>query len=214
MGLVSAAPSSLRTHPLLRDLPAVIHVPARHGHHPELRAAVDALGAEIGNPRLGAGAVVPVLLDMLLLYLLRAWFEEQPERGTATGWAAALADPQIRAALNAIHRDPAHPWSVQTLAEQARLSRAAFCRRFSTLTGRPPLTYLTWWRLTLAADLLRESDASLDEVASRVGYASEFAFANAFKRQDGVAPGRFRRQRPATLPAAPAATAPVTATRP
>jgi AraC-like DNA-binding protein len=182
-----------RTHPLLRDLPDVVHLPANPGCHPELRAAMDTLGAEIDNPRLGAGAVVPVLLDMLLLYLLRAWFEDQPARSTATGWAAALADPQIRAALNAIHHDPAHPWTVQTLADRVRLSRAAFSRRFSTLTGEPPLTYLTWWRLTIAASLLRESDAVLDEVATRVGYTSEFAFANAFKRQYGVAPGRFRR---------------------
>lgn len=195
-----------RTHPLLRDLPPVIHVPARLGHHPELRAVVDFLGAEIDSPRLGADAVVPVLQDILLLYVLRAWFEEQPEHGTATGWAAALADPAIRAALNAVHHDPAHPWTVETLAKEARLSRAAFARRFRTLTGQPPLTYLTWWRLTIAAQLLRDSNVSLEAVAARVGYTSEFAFANVFKRHHGVAPGKFRRQRqptrhPGTVPA-------------
>ncbi len=133
-------------------------------------------------------------LDPLPLHILRAWFDEQSARGTATGWAAALADPAIGAALHALHRDPALPWTVETLGTRAGLSRAAFSRRFTTLVGRPPLTYLTWWRMATAARMLRESDASLGDVATRTGYASEFAFTNAFKREYGTAPGRYRRQ--------------------
>ncbi|AYY13082.1 AraC family transcriptional regulator [Actinobacteria bacterium YIM 96077] len=182
------------THPLLRSLPATIHIPARVGRHPGLRAAVDILGTEIDGGNIGADAIVSVALDMLLLYILRAWFEEVPAHQTGSGWAAALADPAVNAALNAIHQDPARSWTVQDLAGVARLSRAAFSRRFSSLTGQPPMAYLTWWRLTVAADMLRTSDASLDSVAARVGYGSEFAFANAFKRQYGVAPGRYRRR--------------------
>jgi AraC-like DNA-binding protein len=75
------------------------------------------------------------------------------------------------------------------------LSRTAFAQRFTALVGRPPLAYLTWWRMTMAARLLRESDAPLATVARRCGYSSEFAFAKAFKREFGVAPGAFRRQR-------------------
>ena len=75
----------------------------------------------------------------------------------------------------------------------AGLSRAAFARRFAALVGQPPLTYLTWWRMTLAARLLRSGDAPLATVARKVGYTSEFAFANAFKREYGLAPGGFRR---------------------
>jgi len=75
------------------------------------------------------------------------------------------------------------------------LSRSAFARRFTALVGRPPLTYLSWWRMTVAARLLRESDAPLSTVATQIGYASEFAFANAFKREYGIAPGRYRRER-------------------
>ncbi|MEU4407881.1 AraC family transcriptional regulator [Streptosporangium sp. NPDC023963] len=183
-----------RAHPLLGDLPEIVHLPARLGHRPELRAAVDLLGGELDAPRLGVDTIVPALLDMLLLYILRAWFDEQSARGTATGWAAALADPAIGAALHALHRDPALPWTVETLGARAGLSRAAFSRRFTTLVGRPPLAYLTWWRMTTAARLLRESDASLGEVATRIGYTSEFAFANAFKREYGTAPGGYRRQ--------------------
>ncbi|WP_336207817.1 AraC family transcriptional regulator [Nonomuraea sp. LPB2021202275-12-8] len=183
-----------RTHPILRDLPDMIHLPARLGHHQELRAAIDLLAAEIANPRLGADTVVASLLDMLLLFILRAYINAEPERCTVSGWSAALADPGISAALDAVHRDPAHPWTVQSLADLAGLSRAAFSRRFSVLVGQPPLGYLTWWRLAIAARLLRSTDAPLSEVATRVGYGSEFAFANAFKREHGLAPGRFRRE--------------------
>jgi AraC-like DNA-binding protein len=183
-----------RVHPILRNLPDLIHLPARLGHHPELRAAVDLLATEIGNPRPGADTVVASLLDMLLLFILRAHIDARPERCQVSGWAAALADPGISAALDAVHRDPAHPWTVQSLAARAGLSRAAFSRRFSTLVGQPPLTYLTWWRMGLAGRLLRTTDARLSEVATRVGYGSEFAFANAFKREHGLSPGRYRRE--------------------
>ncbi|TMR89004.1 AraC family transcriptional regulator [Nonomuraea basaltis] len=182
-----------RAHPLLQDLPDLLHLPARLGHHPELRAAVDLLGAEVERPHMGADTVVLALLDTLLIYILRAWFADLPAK-PRPGWATAMADPAISAALSALHRDPARPWTVKTLADQASLSRAAFSQRFAAMIGQPPLTYLTWWRLTLAARMLRESDAPLSEVATQVGYGSEFSFANAFKREYGTAPGRYRRQ--------------------
>lgn len=191
-----------RGHPLLRDLPELIHLPARLGHHPELRAAVELLAGEITRPRLGADAVVSSLLDTMLLYILRAWFDAPHGHCQAGGWAAALADPGISAALDAVHRDPAHPWTVRSLGERAGLSRAAFSRRFTALIGQPPLAYLTWWRLATASRLLRATDAPLGEVAARVGYGSEFAFANAFKRAYGLPPGRFRRELPCAVPPA------------
>jgi AraC-like DNA-binding protein len=185
-----------RAHPLLGDLPEVIHLPARVGHHPGLRAAVDLLGGELEQPRPGGDAMLPALLDVLLLHILRAWFDEQSAHGAATGWAAALRDPAVAAGLRAIHRDPGRPWTVEELAFQAGLSRAAFARRFAALVGQPPQAYLTWWRMTLAARLLRDSDAPLATVARKVGYTSEFAFAHAFKREYGLAPGGFRRSAP------------------
>ncbi|MGI8335680.1 AraC family transcriptional regulator [Actinomadura scrupuli] len=181
-----------RAHPLLGDLPDLIHLPARPGHLPEIRGAVELLGAELVNPW-PADAVVRALLDMLLLYILRAWFADQPGRGPVTGWTAALNDPAISAALSSLHGDPAYPWTVETLGARAGLSRAAFSRRFTGLVGQPPLTYLTWWRMTTAARLLVDTDAPLGVVAAQVGYTSEFAFANAFKRRYGTAPGRYRR---------------------
>ncbi|MFD4870672.1 AraC family transcriptional regulator [Streptomyces sp. NPDC058412] len=182
-----------RTHPLLLTLPDLIHLPAQSGGRPELRSAVQLLAAELENPRLGTDAIVPALLDTLLLYILRVWFDAQPARGETTGWAAALNDPPVTAALHAIHRDPATPWTVAKLAAEAGLSRAPFARRFAMLIGQPPLGYLTWWRMTTAARLLRTSDAPLRSIAVQVGYTSEFAFANAFKRTYGTAPGAYRR---------------------
>lgn len=183
-----------RAHPLLTGLPDIVYLPARLGRRPELRAAVDLLGGELGQSRPGTDAIIPALLDTLLLYILRAWLEEQPDRDPASGWAAALRDPAITAALDSIHRDPAAPWTVERLGTQAGLSRAAFARRFTALTGQPPLTYLTWWRMTTAARTLRDSGTPLSAIARQAGYGSEFAFAAAFKRQYGTAPGKYRRQ--------------------
>lgn len=185
-------------HPLLQDLPEVIHLDARADGRTELRSAVDLLGAELARPRLGTDAAIPALLDMLLLYALRAWFDEtRTEPGP--GWAAALRDPAVAAALHAIHQNPAHPWTVVSLATLAGLSRAPFARRFTELVGQPPMRYLTWWRMTTAARLLRASDAPLNAIADAVGYHSEFAFAVAFKRQYDTPPGRYRRPTDAIL---------------
>jgi len=123
--------------------------------------------------------------------MVRAWYEDRPA-DEATGWAAALRDPAVAAALRGVHDEPARPWTVRSLAGRAGLSRAAFARRFTATVGSPPLAYATWWRMTVAARLLRDSDLPLRAVAERVGYASEFAFAKAFKREFAEAPGRFR----------------------
>ena len=182
-------------HPLLNDLPEVIHLPTRVGRHRELSAAVELLGVELdGDARPGSDTILLTLLDLLLLYILRAWFEQQRVSGhSATGWAAALHDPAVAAALRAIHGDPGRQWTVEELGAQARLSRAAFARRFTHLVGRPPLTYLTWWRMTTAARLLRTSDTPVKTIAQQVGYSSQYTFTHAFKRQYGSPPGGYRR---------------------
>jgi AraC-like DNA-binding protein len=181
-----------RTHPLLAEVPPIVHLPARVSHHSSLRAAVELLGSEIARPLPGIDAIVPALLDTLLLYMLRAWFEQESSHEGSTGWVAALSDPAIVVALAAIHQEPAYPWTVAELGTRAGLSRAAFARRFTAQIGQPPLAYVTWWRLTKAAHFLRESDAPLRVVAKRAGYTSEIAFAAAFKREYGLTPARYR----------------------
>ena len=181
-----------RVHPLLAELPPMTHLPAHVGRHPELRAAVELLGGEVGRTRPGGEALVRALLETLLVYILRACMEERT--ASAGGWGAALADPGVAAALAAVHAEPGRQWTVGSLGAAAGMSRAAFSRRFGACTGRTPLSYVTWWRMTVAARLLRDGRDPLAAIARRVGYASEYAFAHAFKREFGVAPGRFRRE--------------------
>jgi AraC-like DNA-binding protein len=186
-----------RAHPLLSELPPVVHVRSGIGTHHGLRSALDLLGAELADPHPGSDAIVSGLLDTLLVYLLRTWWLRKSAEGReVTGWAAALQDPAVTTALQAMHSDPALPWTVEGLASHVRLSRAAFARRFTTLVGKSPLAYLTWVRMTAAGRLLRSGDTPLRVVAERAGYTSEFAFAKAFKREYGIPPGKYR-QRPA-----------------
>jgi len=185
--------SRARAHPLMTGLPDVIHVPARVDDRIALRDAVSLLGRELEHRNPGVDALVPALLESLLVYILRAWFHDNAALATS-GWAAALADPVLADALEAMHEDPAHPWTVQELGARAGVSRAAFARRFTAVVGRTPLAYLTWWRMTISSRLLASSDAPLRRIAERSGYSSEFAFAKAFKREFQVSPGSYRRQ--------------------
>ncbi|MFF4798167.1 AraC family transcriptional regulator [Streptomyces sp. NPDC001351] len=181
-----------RVHPLLAELPQVVHLPNRVGAHPELRAAVDLLARELDERRPGSCLALPGLLDLLLIYMVRAW---TTEADTATGaWPAVLSDPVTTAALRALHSDPAAPWTNDRLAAEAGVSRATLARRFTALVGRPPMAYLTWWRLTRTATLLRDTDAPLASVAREAGYSSPYALSHAFSREFGVTPGRYRAQ--------------------
>jgi AraC-like DNA-binding protein len=192
-----------RTHPMLAALPDFTFIPADPVARPELAGAITMLDGELRAERGGGDTLVPALLDAVLMYLLRAMLEGNARHCGFGSWASALADHSVGAALQAIHAEPSRQWSVSSLGEVAGLSRSAFSRRFTELVGQPPLGYLTSWRLTLAARLLSDTDAPLASVARQVGYASEFAFAAAFKRDFGQPPGRFRKQTPACEPAVP-----------
>jgi AraC-like DNA-binding protein len=182
-----------RPHPVLSKLPDVVVVPASPGRHRTLHAAISILGEELDAQRPGSAAVVPALVDALLVLILRAWFEDN-ECPTERGWARALTDPAVARALELIHERPGAAWTVAELATNVGLSRAAFARRFTDAVGEPPLTYLARWRMTTAARLLRDHDRPLAAVAKEIGYRSEFAFAKAFKRDFGVPPGTYRKQ--------------------
>jgi len=176
-------------HPLTTMLPPVVHIDAVQARGTGLSSAIDLLSAESQRSDPGAPAVVASLIDLLFVYLLRAWLAGQSRAG---GWAAALYDPAVGGALALIHAGPAKPWTVAMLARAVGVPRATFTRRFTMLTGQSPMAYVTSWRMTVAARILREEQGTLREVASRVGYDSEFAFARAFKRATGYAPGRYR----------------------
>lgn len=175
-------------HPLLAELPPLVHLPGHAEGAPELRAAIGLLGGELDARRPGASLALPSLLDLLFVYMIRSWMAES----TAGGWPAVLGDPVAAAALRALHSDPAAPWTVDRLAAEAGVSRPTLARRFTALVGRPPMAYLTWWRLTRAAALLRDTREPLATVARRVGYASPYALSHAFRREFGTTPGRYR----------------------
>ncbi|MFE2476737.1 cupin domain-containing protein [Streptomyces sp. NPDC059389] len=177
-----------RVHPLMLELPQVVHLPNRVGSHSELHAAIGLLGGELAEQRPGACMAVPSLLDLLLVYMIRSWMSE----GAGGAWSAVLGDPVASAALRALHSDPAAPWTNERLAAEAGVSRPTLARRFTALVGRPPMAYLTWWRLTYAATLLRDTPDPLAAIARRVGYGTPYAFSHAFSREFGTTPGRYR----------------------
>jgi len=151
---------------------------------------VGLLGKELAKDDPGQEAVLDRLLDLLLIAVLRAWFA-RPD-AEAPGWYRAHGDAVVGAALRMLHDDPSRPWTVASLAAAVGVSRAALARRFMALVGEPPMTYLAAWRLSLAADLLREPEATVGSVAHQVGYASPFALSTAFKRVHGVSPRQHR----------------------
>ncbi|OEU98556.1 AraC family transcriptional regulator [Streptomyces qinglanensis] len=179
-----------RMHPLMAELPEVVHLPSRVGDHLELRAAIELLAGELDEIRPGSCVALPSLLDLLLVYMIRAWMTET----TSGAWPRVLGDPVTAAALRALHSDPAAPWSNDLLAAEAGVSRHTLARRFTNLVGRPPMAYLAWWRVIRAAALLRDTRDTLATIAGRVGYGSPYALSHAFQREFGTTPGRYRTQ--------------------
>ncbi|NUT54119.1 MAG: AraC family transcriptional regulator [Saccharothrix sp.] len=173
-------------HRLFNALPAAFAVPCGDEYCPTL----DSLAAEVAKDQAGQDIVLDRLLDLLLVYALREWFD-RPEANTPA-WYRALGDEVVGPALRAMHDEPQRAWTVAELAARARVSRAALARRFTALVGVPPLTYLTEWRMAVAADLLSKPDATIGSVARAVGYADGFAFSTAFKRVRGVRPSDHR----------------------
>ncbi|MFT3770978.1 MAG: AraC family transcriptional regulator [Minicystis sp.] len=177
--------------PLVDLLPRVICVPTDEAQSAALRATLDLLANETSAPSLGSPIVVSRLADILLVQVIRAYHASGASG--AVGWLSAIGDPQIGAALRAMHRDVAHPWSVEALAAVAGMSRSAFALRFKQLVGQTPLEYLTRWRMYKVGCELRAGNASLAEIADGVGYESIGALNRAFRRAHGVTPAAFRK---------------------
>ncbi|MGW0197287.1 cupin domain-containing protein [Nonomuraea sp. NPDC003201] len=173
---------------LLDMLPPLAVVPAG----PRTRAALELLATEVACDEPGQDAILDRLLDLVLVLALRAWCA-RPDPALPA-WHRALADPAIGDVLRLLHEDPAHRWTVAELAAKVGMSRAAFAARFTSLVGEPPLTYLTGWRMALAADLLRDTEATVATVARQVGYEDAFAFSVAFKRARALSPSVWRRR--------------------
>lgn len=181
--------SGLGVARLVQSLPPVLA--GRTEDAAWMRAAFEVIGAESQHPRPGSEVVTSRLADILVVQAVRSWLEtETPDRG----WVAGLRDPLLSRALSAFHAEPGAPWTLASLAAEAGMSRSAFAARFTDLLGEPPMTYVTSWRMDVAARLVRERELSLARIAERVGYQSEAAFNRAFRRAYGVTPGAFARR--------------------
>ncbi|MFD9444695.1 AraC family transcriptional regulator [Streptomyces sp. NPDC060006] len=171
---------------LLKILPEVLVLPDTECRGPLL----DLLVEEVVGDRPGQQVMRDRMLDLMLVTTLRIWFDRSEAHAPA--WYTAMADPVAGQALRLLHDDPAHPWTVAELAARSGVSRAALARRFTAQVGEPPMAYLAAWRIDLAADLLRETDATVGSIARKVGYANTFALSVAFKRLRGITPTEHR----------------------
>jgi AraC-like DNA-binding protein len=178
---------------LLDVLPSIIHVRDEPGPS-TLRWCIERMRAELREPQPGGGIVAQQLATLVLVQALRLQLADG--RHQDGGWLSALADKRMRAVINAMHETPGAKWTLQTLAEQAAMSRTSFALRFKELVGITPMDYLTHWRMTLAAARLTHSRDSVADIGLALGYESEKSFSAAFKRIMKCAPRQYGRQQP------------------
>ena len=167
---------------LLRTLPPVLVLPKEQWECP----LVPVLDDEVVKDHPGQVAVLDRLLDLVVIAALREWFDRPDAEPPA--WYRALSDPVVGTAIQLMQANPAEPWTVSSIASATGVSRAVLAKRFTEILDEPPMTFLTNWRIDLAADLLRQPDLTLGAVAQRVGYSTPFALSSAFKRVRGVSP--------------------------
>jgi AraC-like DNA-binding protein len=177
-------------NPLLATLPRVLHLKAHEGDD-TLRRLVDLAVVESAVQRPGGDCALSRLSELLFVEVVRRYVAQLPPE--QRGWFAGLRDPHIGRALQKLHERPTYDWGLDELGKECGLSRSVLAERFAELVGVPPMQYLAKWRIQLAASLLRSSNASLAEIAERVGYGSEAALSRAFKREVGVAPAFYRK---------------------
>ena len=180
-------------HPVISALPKSLRLDVERSDGADwIRSTFRYAADEVGAGRPGSEAVLARLSELLFVEAVRRHVESLP--ADETGWLAGLRDPHVARTLALLHRDCARDWTLDGLGREVGLSRSALADRFTRLIGAPPMHYLAQCRMQLAARKLRNSQASLAEIADSVGYESEAAFSRAFKKTFGSAPGAWRRQ--------------------
>ncbi|MBP2551813.1 AraC-like DNA-binding protein [Neorhizobium galegae] len=182
---------------LLDKLPTFLLICSSSPQAPAIASTLHLMAGEIGSTEIGASVFTGRLADMLLVQVLRAAHDQHSNDDL--GWVGALCDARIGQAIRLMHGDPKSNWSIDQLASCAGMSRSAFTKRFSLLVGYPPRDYLLRWRLRLARDMLKRG-FTVASAANAVGYSSESAFGNAFKRVYGLSPRRYGAPRHNVLP--------------
>jgi AraC-like DNA-binding protein len=171
-------------------LPPLIHVRATSAHAADLKWLIEKLVREQAHELPGAGIASMQLAQLMFVQLLRAHLAESGV--FPAGWLRALSDPRLATALRLMRGEPAREWKLEELAKACAMSRTTFALHFKTAVGMSPLAYLTTWRMRLAEQALREGALSVASVGRSLGYTSESAFSNAFKRATGYAPRGYR----------------------
>lgn len=181
-----------RSNALLSALPTMMVLSRKSsGTAPWVSSAIHFLLDEAPPAKPGYIAIVTRLAELMFQGLIRSYLLSVPEH--PTGWLRGLFDPRIGKAMAAIHGTPGEPWTVESLAAAAGMSRSAFADRFLALVGIPPIQYLTDWRMQMAADLLGSGKRSVALIAHEVGFQSETAFRQAFKRKYALTPSTYRK---------------------
>lgn len=171
---------------LLAMLPTFAILPRSSPSTDVVTTILGLIAAEPDQGRMGSDVVAARLADVLLVEAIRTYADRLTT--TDVGWLAALADARIGRTIRAIHHDVSQPWTLAGLADLAGMSRSAYSAEFSRLVGRPPLTYIRAWRLTLARVALTRGEATVAGIADRVGYTSPGAFSQAYRRTFGTSP--------------------------
>ncbi|WP_420471937.1 AraC family transcriptional regulator [Brevundimonas sp. FT23042] len=171
---------------LAEVLPPWLHIKADAPEAPTFRWLLDQLVEEASTDLPGAQLVSTHLSQLLFTQILRAHLRAGGP--LPAGWLRALADVRAAPALRLMHGDPGRSWSLGELARACGMSRTTFAGHFKTVSGKAPLTYLTDWRMRLAERALREETTAVAVIGQSLGYTSESAFSNAFKRVTGVSP--------------------------
>jgi AraC-like DNA-binding protein len=175
---------------LLGVLPPIVHI-RKESDKAAMRWSLERMMEELRDPRPGGSLVAQQLACMILVQALRLHLAEGSRGGV--GWLFALADKQMSEAINAMHGNPAHRWTLEELATSVRMSRSTFALKFKQTVGDSPIEYLTRWRMLLAGDKLANSSDSIAEIAQSLCYESESAFSTAFKRVMGCSPRQYTR---------------------
>lgn len=178
---------------LMNVLPPWIHIEGASPLARNFRWLLDRLVEERADDLPGSQLASAQLAQLLFIQILRAHLKSASPM--PAGWLRVLADPKIAPALSLMHGNADRAWHLEDLAKACAMSRTTFALHFRTVSGVAPLTYLTQWRMRLAERALREGDISIATLAQSLGYTSESAFSNAFKRCTGVSPTAFRMSR-------------------
>ncbi|MCW3481912.1 AraC family transcriptional regulator [Neisseriaceae bacterium JH1-16] len=156
-----------------------------------LHTLIALMRTEVDQRLPGALAIVTALSQALFALALRAHGEQAT---TAPGVLTLLADARLGPSVHAMLAEPGRAWTIAELGALAAMSRATYARHFGDKAGMTVASFLTELRMTIASDLLIHTERSAADIGMEIGYQSEAAFGKAFRQNQGLSPGRYRRQ--------------------